>query len=122
MSHEQRKYNEARAEEIVVAIVSPVCPISLLVDDEATPPFCAFEVTNSNPTYTKQGISKWTSNISLYYVHNVEQTATAMKSKIIAALGEYTSSDESIYIENVVESFAGDLFAWKIDFQIIEKF
>ena len=117
----QRKFGESRVEELVVEIVSPICPISLLVDYEVTPPFCAYEVTNSTPTYTKQGISGWISDVSVYYVHSVEQTATANKREILRALATYTSSQTCINIENVTETFDDGYFAWEIDFQVIEK-
>lgn len=117
----QRKYVESRVEEIVVEIVSPVSQISLLVDYEVTPPFCAFEVTSNTPEYTKSGISGWKSDVTIYYVHSDEQTATANKREILKALASYTSDRTGINIDNVTETFDDGYFAWKIDIQVIEK-
>ena len=118
---QQRQFSEAKVEEIVVGIVSPVCKIALLVDDEVTPPFCAYEVTNCTPTRTKIGITGWTADVSIYYVHANEQAATAKKQDILRALATYKSATSLVNIENVVETFEDGYYAWRIEIQLIEK-
>ena len=117
----QHPFIESRVEEIIVSVVSPVCNISLLVDDEVTPPFCAYEVTSNIPEYTKDGISGWQSEASIYYVHPVEQVATANKRAILKALAAYNSNTSYIHINDIVETFDNGFFAWNIGIQVVEK-
>ena len=119
---QQRQFNESKVEEIVVSIVSTVCQISLLVDFEDTPPFCAFDVNDSAPMVTKSGVTGWNSDVSIYYVHSDEQAATAKKSEILKALYKYNSNANCINVYNVVETFEDTYYTWRIDIQVIERF
>lgn len=103
-------------------IISPVCPISLLVDYEVVPPICAFEVTNNTPEYTKTGIIAWLSDVTIYYVHTNEQKATEEILKIEQALATFSRRDVSVTLVNKAESFDKQMYAWKLDLQIKECF
>lgn len=103
--------------EKIVELISPVIGISLINEEDAKPPYCVYEIVNAIPSYSKEGIYKWTSEISIYVVAENDSAAAERKNSIINAMSQEVKKFK-ITLINTTPATSSGLWAYKIEYSI----
>ena len=108
------------AENIVERLSKHFAP-SYIYTEQASLPYCVYEIGQISPKYTKAGISGWIADVTVYLAAGTEAESVEMKDKALSAL---TARDGRfvINISSVQPAFADEQWLQKIDLQVTQLY
>ena len=121
MIREQKTFMENRIAENIVERLSKHFTPSYIYTEQASLPYCVYEIEQESPIYVKSGLSGWRADVTVYLAAISEADSVDMKDKALSVLmardGRFI-----INVTSVQPAFADEQWLQKIDLQVTQLY